>query len=201
MTQMLICRLTHCPGHDKTTVVLEDVDRRLELAFVIPVNEAYRLAQVLGLARCTCVPVLELIDGLLAHCNARVLRAVLDGDEGEVSATLYVGENDGEAAFPCHPADALALAERIRAPIYATDEILHHARQLGQPPGCGTGHADGAYDPARRGQKTFILNSPRSSPPQGVCDKERRRQIHQGRPVIPPRRELATPVVPGQSSQ
>ena len=40
MTQMLICRLTHCPGHDKATVVLEDVDRRLEFAFLIPVNEA-----------------------------------------------------------------------------------------------------------------------------------------------------------------
>jgi bifunctional DNase/RNase len=144
MTQMLICRLTHCPGHDKATVVLEDVDRRLEFAFLIPMNEAYRLARVLGLARCTDVSVLELIDGLLAYCNARVLRAVLDGDEVGVSATLYVSENDGEAAFPCHPADALALAERSCAPIYATDEALHHARPLSRPHGRGIGHADGA---------------------------------------------------------
>jgi bifunctional DNase/RNase len=135
--------------------VLEDVDRRLELAFVIPMHEAYRLARVLGLARCTCVPVLELIDGLLAHCNARVLRAVLDGDEVEVSATLYVGENDGEAAFPCHLADALALAERTHAPIYATDEILHYARPLGQPPGRGTGHADGAHYSERTRPEDF----------------------------------------------
>jgi bifunctional DNase/RNase len=144
MTQMLICRLTHCPGHEKATVVLEDIDRRLELAFLIPMNEAYRLARVLGLARCTCVPVLGLIDGLLAHYNARVLRAVLDEDEVGVSATLYVSENDGEAAFPCHPADALALAERTCAPIYATDEVLHRARPLGRPHGRRTGHADGA---------------------------------------------------------
>ena len=144
MPQMLICRLTHCPGHDKATVVLEDVDRRLEFAFLIPINEAYRLARVLGLARCTDVSVLELIDGLLAHCNARVLRAVLDGDEVGVSATLYVSENDGEAAFPCHPADALALAERSCAPIYATDEVLHHARPLSRQHGRGVGHADGA---------------------------------------------------------
>ena len=128
MTQMLICRLTHCPGHDTATVVLEDVDRRLEFAFLIPVNEAHRLARVLGLARCPCVPVLELIDGLLAHFNTRVLRVVLDEDEVGISATLYVGENHGEAAFPCHPADALALAERTRAPIYVTDELLHSVR-------------------------------------------------------------------------
>ena len=97
---MLICRLTSCPGHDKATVVLEEVDRRLELACLIPIHEAYLLARVLRLARCTRVPVLELIDGLLAHCNARVLRAVLDRNDAEVSATLYVGENDGEAVFP-----------------------------------------------------------------------------------------------------
>jgi bifunctional DNase/RNase len=155
MTQMLICRLTHCPGHEKATVVLEDVDRRLEFAFVIPMHEAYRLARVLGLARCTCVPVLELIDGLLAHCNARVLRAVLDEDEVGVSATLYISENDGEAAFPCHPADALALAERTRAPIYATDEVLHHARPLGQPHSRGTSHSDGARYPARTRPEDF----------------------------------------------
>ena len=147
MIQMLICRLTSCPGHDKATVVLEDVNRRLELAGLIPMHEAYRLARVLGLARCTCVPVLELIDGLLAHCNARVLHAVLDGDEARVSATLYVGENDGEAVFPCHPVDALALAERTRAPIYVTDEVLHHARPLGQTHGRGNGHPDSVHYP------------------------------------------------------
>ena len=148
MTQMLICRLTHCPGHEKATVVLEDVARRLQLACLIPMDEAYRLARVLGLASCRCVPVLELIDGLLAHFDAGVLRVVLDEDEVGVSATLYVGENHGEAAFPCHPADALALAERTRAPIYATDEVLHHARPLAQPHG-RTGHPDGTRYPAR----------------------------------------------------
>jgi bifunctional DNase/RNase len=149
MSQMLICRLTHCPGHEKATVVLEDVDRRLEFAFVIPMHEAYRLARVLGLTRGTCVPVLELIDGLLAHHNARVLRVVLDEDEVGVSATLYVSENDGEAAFPCHPADALALAERTCTPIYATDEVLHNARPLGRLHGRGTDHSIWRYSSGR----------------------------------------------------
>ena len=157
---MLICRLASCPGHDKATVVLEEVDRRLELACLIPIHEAYRLARVLRLARCTCVPVLELIDGLLAHCNARVLRAVLDGNDAEVSATLYVGENDGEAVFPCHPVDALALAERTRAPIpiYATDDVLHHARPLGQPHGCGNGHPDSVHYPERTRLEHFTFS-------------------------------------------
>jgi bifunctional DNase/RNase len=144
MTHLLICRLTHCPGHDKAIVMLEGVDQQLELALLIPVNEAYCLARVLGLARCSYVPVLELIDGLLAHFNTRVLRVVLDGEEAGVSATLYLGENHHETALPCHLADALALAERTHAPIYATDDVLSYARQLGQRHSRGTGHPDSA---------------------------------------------------------
>jgi bifunctional DNase/RNase len=49
---------------------------------------------------------------------------VLDGDEAGVCTTLYIGEKHDEVAFTCHPADALALAARTCAPIYATDELL-----------------------------------------------------------------------------
>ena len=133
MTPMLIRRLTHCPGHGQATVVLEDVARRLQLAFLIPMNEAHRLARILGISPCPCVPVLDLIDGLLTHFKARVLRVVLDGDDVEVSGTLYIIGNDGETTMSCHPADGLALAERAGAPIYATDEVLRHACPLGQP--------------------------------------------------------------------
>ena len=158
MTQMLICRLTHCPGHDKATVVLEDIDQRLELAFLIPVNEAYCLARVLGLARCPYVPVLEFIDGLLTYFNTHVLRVVLDGDNVEVSATIYLAENHAEVAFPCHLADALALATRTRVPIYATNDILHYARP--QPHGRGTSHPDGTHYPERGRPEDFHSHQP-----------------------------------------
>jgi bifunctional DNase/RNase len=82
---------------------------------------------------------LELIDGLLAHFKAHVLCVVLDGDDVEVSGTLYLRDNDGETTMPCHPADGLALAERARAPIYATDEVLRSACPLEQSHHYGTG--------------------------------------------------------------
>ena len=130
MTQMLICRLTHCPGRETATVVLEDIDRQLELAVLIPMNGTYRLALVL--AHCPYASVLELINGLLVHSKTRALRVVLDEDEAGVSATVYIGETHDETAVLYHPADTLALAVRTRAPIFATDEILHHAHPLGQ---------------------------------------------------------------------
>lgn len=132
MTRMLVRGLTHCPENNGAVLLLEDLDRRLQLAFLVPMNEANRLARSLGLVPCQCVPVFELIEGLLAHFEARVLCAVLDGDGGGVSATLHVGENDSKAVFPCHPADALALAKRAGALIYASEEALRHAYPLGQ---------------------------------------------------------------------
>jgi hypothetical protein len=112
MTPMLISRLPHCPRHGQATVVLEDVARRLQLTFLIPLNEAHRLARTLGISPYSCVPVLELIDELLAHLKARVLRVVLDGDDVEISGTLCIRGNDGEATIPCHPADGLGRTGR-----------------------------------------------------------------------------------------
>ncbi len=132
MTRMLVRGLTHCPENNGAVLLLEDLDRRLQLAFLVPMNEANRLARSLGLLPCQCVPVFELVERLLAHFEARLLRVVLDGGEAGVSATLYVGATQGETAFRCHPADALALAKRAGALVYASEEALRHACPLGQ---------------------------------------------------------------------
>jgi bifunctional DNase/RNase len=132
MTLMRIKGLTYDPNSHQAAVVLEDLTERLGLGFLVPMNEANRLARTIGLAPCACVPVLDLVESLLAHFEARVRCAVLDGSDRGISAMLEVSYEDGEAAFPCHPADALALAKRASAPIYVTDEALRHACPLDQ---------------------------------------------------------------------
>ena len=134
------------------------VARRLQLAFLIPMNEAHRLARILGISPCACVPVLELIDGLLTYFKAHVLRVVLDGDDVEVSGTLYIKGNDGEATMPCHPPDGLALAERAGAPIYATDEVLHYACPLVQSHQHDTGLPYVMHGPQRVGPEHFRVH-------------------------------------------
>jgi hypothetical protein len=155
MIQMLICRLTHCPGHDKATVVLEDVDRRLELACLIPMNEAYRLAQVLGLARYTCVPVLELIDGLLARRNAACPCGAGWGRVGYPHDLCRRERWRGSLSLSSGRCPG--ASQRTRVPIYATDEVLHHARPLDQPHGRELAMRT-ARTPNGRGQTTFILS-------------------------------------------
>lgn len=133
MTELVICGLTRCPEHARAILVLEDPRRRLRLPLWLPPNEADRLARALGLARCARVPVFELVEALLARLEARVLRAVLHASDGGVWATLHVSQQGGETALRCHPADALAVAHRRGAPVYATDEVARHAHPITAP--------------------------------------------------------------------
>ena len=53
-------------------VLLEDVDRSRWLSFYLPMNEANRLARVLGKTCCAGVPIFDLIlasDAALAHAR------------------------------------------------------------------------------------------------------------------------------------
>ena len=104
------------------------------LAFYIPMNEANRLARCLGTTRCPCTPIFELTEQLIGHMGAAVVRAYLEGDERGISAGLVLERDGAELLLPCHPADAVALAVRARAPIVAEDSALAHARSSGTPP-------------------------------------------------------------------
>ena len=70
---------------------------------------------------------LELTEQLIGHLGATVVRAFLEGDERGISAGLVLERGGAELLMPCHPADAVALAVRARAPIVAEDNALAHA--------------------------------------------------------------------------
>jgi hypothetical protein len=134
MTLMRVKALTYDATTRHATVVLGDPAEQLALGFLVPLNEADRLARALGQTPCRCVPVFDLVEALLARFEVRVSRVVLDGhSELGISSTLYIKQGEDEAAFSCHPADALALATRAGAPVYATEEALRHACRLDEP--------------------------------------------------------------------
>jgi bifunctional DNase/RNase len=56
-----------------------------------------------------------------------VVRDEIDGDDRGVSASLVVRREGRDLAMVCHPADALALALRAKAPILASPGALAHA--------------------------------------------------------------------------
>lgn len=140
---MTLLRVKALGGIDNTrlaTVVLEASPGNLALGFHIPMNEADRLARVLGLARCRCAPVYDLIRDLARSLRASVTRAVLDAEAEGICATLVLEHHGLEISLSCHPADAIALALLTNTPIYATTDALAHACPLAQREGEETDH-------------------------------------------------------------
>ena len=131
MFLMRIREVTCSHDQHRTLVVLEDMEQRFRLAFATDPHEAHRLARELGRARCTCNPVYDFILSLLDTFRATLSRVVLDdaGSKG-IRALVHVETPEAELTLSCYPPDALALALRVKAPVYATDEALVHAQSL-----------------------------------------------------------------------
>ena len=132
MTLLQVKALSANDNARQATVVLGTTPGNLALGFLIPMNEANRLARVLGLTRCRCAPVYDLIRDLAMSLCAAVARAVLDAEAEGICATLVLEHEGIEFALPCHPADAIALALLTNTPIYATANALAHACPLAQ---------------------------------------------------------------------
>lgn len=131
MVQMRIRELACSVDHRRTIIVLEDAEQRYRLTFSANPHEAHRLAREMGRAGCACNPVYDFIEALLGSFEATVSRIVLD-DVGEngIRALVYLRRGGEELPLPCYPPDALALALREKAPIYATPDSLAHAEPL-----------------------------------------------------------------------
>jgi bifunctional DNase/RNase len=128
------------PGRerDEAVLVLETEDRVLGLR--VPIHEATRLARALGTGPCRCSPIDDLLLDLAAAAQARVARAVLDLTPGGIGAQVVFVWRETETRHDCHPADAVGLAVRTGAPIYATADALGQA--------CPQGHHRPAPDGA-----------------------------------------------------
>jgi hypothetical protein len=73
------------------------------------------------------VPVFDLLAQVATAAGLEVVGAEIDGDARGVSAALVLSRDARVFKLGCHPADALALALRVGAPILASDEALAHA--------------------------------------------------------------------------
>jgi bifunctional DNase/RNase len=109
---------------DEVMVVLQTASGDRYLGFLVPLNEANRLARVLGMSGCRCAPIYELLLGLSMAVDTPVRHAVLDGCSEGIGATLVFRRAGEDLTIECHPADALAIAVRTRVPVYATAAAL-----------------------------------------------------------------------------
>jgi bifunctional DNase/RNase len=127
MTLMTVTGLLPDPKGDDAVLVLQTLPGDRILGLLVPMSEATRLARVLGPAACGCSPIYDLLVALSEAVKVSVSRAVLDLSPGGIGARLIFALNGTETPFDCHPADAVALAVRMGAAIYATSEALDRA--------------------------------------------------------------------------
>ena len=127
MTEMKIVDLCTCRRTNQPMVLLEDDRRSRWLSFYLPMNEANRLARVLGKTGCRHVPIFELRELRTQAVDVRVTRAEIHGDAHGLRAELVLARGAMDVTLPCHPADAMAIALNAGAPILAADTALAHA--------------------------------------------------------------------------
>ena len=137
MTPMRVREIGRTSDNQRAIVVLEDVEQQVRLAFTTDPHEAHRLAREMGRARCTCNPVYDFIELLLGGIQATVSRIVLDDDGSRgigAIVCLWLARREEGLSVRCYPPDALALALRAKAPIYATPQALVRAQRLSDRP-------------------------------------------------------------------
>ena len=134
MTRMTVTHMTAGPNGDDAILVLQTADGARYLGFLVPMNEANRLARVLGMTGCRCSPIYDLLMALGTAVATPIGRAVLDATPEGIGAALVFGHQQDDITIECHPADAVALAVRAHAPIYATLAAMAHACPAGAHP-------------------------------------------------------------------
>lgn len=124
MVLMVVKTVRPSSTGEEVMVVLQTASGDRYLGFLAPLNEANRLARVLGMSGCRCAPIYELLLDLATAVETPVERAVLDACPEGIVATLVFRRDGTELTLECHPADAVAVAVRTRAPVYATPAAL-----------------------------------------------------------------------------
>lgn len=137
MKELHIKGLDRCMKAEGAALILESAGGHA-LHVILTPEEAHRISHELqigeGLPRCPCFrsSIYSLITCVISCTDVGIGSIVLDalGDD-LLSASVQIRSGAEETSVPCHTADALALAIRLQAPIFATDSLDRILEQKG----------------------------------------------------------------------
>lgn len=141
MKELRIKGLDQCIKAEGAALVLESAGG-YALHVILTPEEAHRISHELqigeGLPHCPCFrsSIYSLITCVISCADVGIGSIVLDalGDD-LLSASVQVRSGAEETSVSCHTADALALAIRLQAPIFATDSLDQLLEQKGTEAG------------------------------------------------------------------
>jgi bifunctional DNase/RNase len=130
MVEMSIYRIGLNPqGH--ALVILADLENTRLLPIVIGPFEAQAIAMVVRGERFERPLTHDLLTNALTALGHRLLRVeVTKLEEGTFYAVLVVQTDDEITELDARPSDAIALALRVEAPIFVSEQVLAEAQVL-----------------------------------------------------------------------
>lgn len=130
MKEMSIKGIHRCGKARRTALVL-DSSAGWKLWIALTREEAHRIASELRVegehpaCRCRTNSLYALIEGLLSPSRIWITSIILNASGDDmVVATIQMRAGPFYTSTPCHTADALALAIRLHAPVFATETLV-----------------------------------------------------------------------------
>jgi bifunctional DNase/RNase len=130
MKEITITGVHRCSEGERPVLVLE-TGPETELQIILTPDEAHRIASEwqasMPSSTCPCSrkSIYSLVQWLCWRTGISLSSIVLDASGDDlVVASVRAHGGSAEASAPCQPADALALAIRLRLPVFATETLL-----------------------------------------------------------------------------
>ncbi len=115
------------------TLILMDIDKKLNLPISIDIHEAHSLATELGGAFMSRPMTHHLINDILTKIGGSVSAVeITDKKEKTYYSSIYFNIADRELTIDARPSDAIAISLRSKCPIYVAKSVLETSKILRQ---------------------------------------------------------------------
>ena len=132
---MTISGLTVDPLTNSPIVILKEVDGDKTLPIWIGLLEATAIASELEGIKFSRPMTHDLLNNLLEMVTIEVTKIeVCDLRDSTYYALIHFKQGDKEMSIDARPSDALAIALRVKAPIFVDEEIINKSKEIDLKP-------------------------------------------------------------------
>jgi bifunctional DNase/RNase len=131
MLEMKVRGLTLDPLTNMALVILRDLEGTKALPIWVGIQEANAIALEIEQVPTPRPMTHDLIKNILEGIHATVTRIVVnDLKDSTFYATIFLSLNSNEIRIDSRPSDAIAVALRVKAPIFVTQEVIDRAGSI-----------------------------------------------------------------------
>ena len=131
MLEMKVRGLTLDPLSNMALVILRDLEGNKALPIWVGIPEANAIAMEIEQVPPPRPKTHDLNRNILEGMSAKVLRVVVnDLRDSTFYATIFLSLQGREIPIDARPSDAIAIASRVKAPIYVTLDVIERAGSI-----------------------------------------------------------------------